>query len=324
MSLIDMHCDTLLKLADPCAKEDLYKNPYRVSIPSMKKAGVFAQFFACFVRISRMEGNTPEERCDAGYRRVCELVDYMRKQERIYRQDMRVAVSAENLADHKRRGVISAVLTVEEGGILNGDMERLDALNNLGIRLITLLWNEENCIGHPNSRDAGKMEMGLKPFGIQTVERMNELGIIIDVSHASDGTFWDVVRYSKKPVVASHSNCRALCAHPRNLSDDMIHALAERGGAAGLNFYGRFLGGADESRIDAMVQHIKYMINVGGSDFPAIGTDFDGFEEMDVLEIPDISQMDLLRNALQKAGITPKQIDKIWSENALRVVEENW
>ena len=93
------------------------------------------------------------------------------------------------------------------------------------------------------------MEKGLTSFGIETVTRMGELGMIADVSHASDGTFWDILKYAKGPVVASHSNCRNLCNHPRNLTDEMIRALAEQGGVVGLNFFGPFLGTTKESKI---------------------------------------------------------------------------
>lgn len=323
MCLIDMHCDTLLKLIDTGENGDLSENPYCVSVSDLKKADSLAQFFACFIQLTKMEGETLEERCDAGYRYVHKAAAFLKKQVEAYGRDIGLAVNVEDMEKNRDQGKVSAVFTVEEGGVLNGDLERLDVLRDLGVCLITLTWNYENCIGHPNSRSAKEMALGLKPFGVQVVERMNDLGMVVDVSHASDGTFWDVLKYSKRPVAASHSNCRALCGHPRNLSDEMIRALSEKGGVAGLNFYGLFLDGSRESRIDAMVEHIKHMIRVGGSDFPAVGTDFDGFDGMVSMEIPGISQMDLLRDALQKAGITEGQIDKIWSGNVLRVLKEN-
>ena len=110
-----------------------------------------------------------------------------------------------------------------------------------GTRLMTLTWNYENCLGYPNSRDASVMGRGLKKFGLETIEQMNGLGMLVDVSHLSDGGFWDCIRHSSAPVVASHSNVRALCDCPRNLTDEMLKALGEKGGAAGLNFYPAFL-----------------------------------------------------------------------------------
>ena len=185
---------------------------------------------------------------------------------------------------------------------------------------MTLMWNYENCIGHPNSRDGEIMEKGLKEFGIQAVERMGELGMIVDVSHASDGTFRDILEYAESPVMASHSNCRALCSHPRNLSDDMIRALAEKGGIAGLNFCGAFLGTAKDSKIEEMTAHLLHMIQVGGREFPAIGTDFDGIEEVH-MDIPRVDGMEKLWEALKKKGISENQLDLIWSGNALRVLQ---
>ena len=186
---------------------------------------------------------------------------------------------------------------------------------------MTPIWNFENCLGHPNSRDAEVMKKGLKPFGRDVVERMGELNMIVDVSHASDGTFWDILEIAKSPIIASHSNCRALCDHPRNMTDEMIRALAERGGVSGLNFYGMFLGGKKESLIDDMVAHVLHMMQIGGSEFPAIGTDFDGFSGMEILEIPEVADMGKLWDALKKKGISESQLDKIWCENALRILK---
>ena len=176
-------------------------------------------------------------------------------------------------------------------------------------------------MGYPNSRDGEVMKKGLKPFGVETVERMNELGMLIDVSHMSDGGFWDVLRYSKKPVVASHSNARVLCPHPRNLTDEMIRALAEHGGVAGLNFYPYFINESGKADIDDLVRHIEHMFYVGGEDFVAIGTDFDGFDE-GKLELQNIGEMNLLYGALKKRKFNDGQIEKFWHGNVMRVMRE--
>ncbi len=122
--------------------------------------------------------------------------------------------------------------------------------------------------------------------------------------------------------MASHSNCRNLCNHPRNLTDEMIRALAEQGGVAGLNFFGPFLGTTKESKIEEMTAHILHMIQVGGSEFPAIGTDFDGIDGLERLDIPNASAMELLWEALKKKGLSQGQLDKIWGENVERVLRE--
>ena len=275
-----------------------------------------------FDNLKDINEENKDEKFEAGYAHVLEMIEYLREQTMKYSLDMALAVKPGDIERHRKDGLISAVASVEEGGILNGKMERLSTLERHGVRMITLLWNHDNCIGSPNSRNKETMEKGLKPFGIEVIREMNAQNIIVDVSHASDGTFFDVLRYSKKPVVASHSNCRAITGHPRNLSDEMIKKLADAGGIAGLNFYGPFLGTKEESKIEEMVQHIKHMIRIGGSEFPAIGTDFDGFDGLDKLDILDISKIDRLFKELEKNGLSGSKIDKIRSQNALRVLRE--
>lgn len=319
MKLIDMHCDTIWKLMDLDVEGDLMTGNCDVTIPGMKAAGTLAQFFACFGYLPDFKDKGGYDAC---YRHILEMTDYLKAQTRQYKEDIAMAESAKDIAANAAVGRISAVLTVEEGGVLNGDITRLEELHRRGVRLVTLMWNYENCIGYPNSRDASVMWQGLKPFGLEVVERMNELGMIIDVSHASDGAFRDVMEHTRGPVVASHSNCRALCDHPRNLTDEMIRDLANAGGAAGLNLYGAFLGTANESRVDEMAEHIFHMIRTGGREFPAIGTDFDGFDGMDVLDIPDAGHMEILWETLRKKGISEDQLEQIWSGNVLRVMRE--
>ena len=319
MNLIDMHCDTLWQLLDLKGSGNLYKNDCNVSIPGMRKAGTTAQFFACFTDVRSYGNEDGYERC---YIHVQEMIHFMEKQFILFPGDIAPAYSYNDVRKNQSEGKISVILAVEEGGILNYKKERLDDLYERGVRLMTLMGNYENCLGYPGSTDRFMMEKGLKPFGIEIVERMGESGMIIDVSHASDGTFWDILHYAEGPVVASHSNCRALCGHPRNLTDEMIRALADAGGIAGLNFYGRFLGQYEESRLEDMTRHILHMIDVGGSGFPAIGTDFDGFGGMKYLDIPDVSHMEKLWDALKSKGVPESQLDKIWNENVLRIIKE--
>lgn len=229
--------------------------------------------------------------------------------------------SIRDLERAKREKSSLALLTVEEGGILNGSLERLKELYQNGIRLITLTWNYENCIGYPNSRHPEIMQRGLKPFGTQVVEVMNEKGIIVDVSHLSDGGFWDCIRQSSKPIVASHSNARALCPHPRNLSDEMLHALGEKGGVAGLNFYPQFLKRDHPAEIADIVRHGMYILRKAGEDAVALGTDFDGFEAgQDWLH--GIEEVGTLWETLKKAGMTERQLEKLQYRNVERVLTE--
>ncbi len=318
MKLIDLHCDTLWKLMDLDKTGDFYRSRCAVTIPGMKEAGTIAQFFACFTYLEDYRAGDGYE--DA-YLHVQEMIDYFKRQMELGKEDISYAGSFQELEENEKRGLISAFLTVEEGGVLNGRIDRLGTLYQQGVRLLTPVWNYENCIGYPNSKAPAVMEKGLKPFGVEVIERMGELGMIADVSHASDKTFWDILKYAKGPVVATHSNCRSLCNHPRNLSDEMMRALAEKGGIMGLNFYGPFLHANGETRISYMAEHLACMVNAGGSEFAAIGTDFDGFDGVEILEIEKAEEMERLWEALKAKGFTETQIERIAYGNVKRVLQ---
>lgn len=317
MKLIDMHCDTLLGLMHD-ENISLKSNHLCVDLEKMREADSMAQFFACFIYMKMFQG---EDRWNKGYEYALKMIARAKEEFAKYPEEISLVRSYEELVQNEKKGKISAFLTVEEGGILDGKIENLEELYRQGIRLMTLTWNEENCIGFPNSRNTEAMEKGLKPFGVEAVERMNELGILIDVSHLSDGGFWDVVKYSKKPVVASHSNARALCNHRRNLTDDMICALAENGGVSGINFYPYFLNESGKATIDDLVHHIEHMYRLGGEEFVAIGTDFDGFDEGE-LDIEHLGQINQVYEALKKRKFNDSQIEKFWYKNAMRVIKE--
>lgn len=322
MKWIDMHCDTLseiikIKEKDKTTEESLYRNHLCVDAERLRQTDSAVQFFACYVNaagyagpsagkagnIGRLVRREDSERWDAAYEVVIKMTEEMYQE-----------------ADR-----ISGVLTVEEGGVLNGRLSRLDDLYEKGIRLVTLTWNYENCIGYPNSRDRNIMEKGLTGFGIQTVERMNELGMIVDVSHLSDGGFRDCIRYSRYPVAASHSNARSLCRHPRNLSDEMLRALGENGGVAGLNLYSEFLRERSRASPADIAEHAVWMLQKGGEDVAAMGTDFDGF---DPAALPDgirgVEDIERVWDAMRKKGITSRQLDKIAYGNVMRLMQEVW
>lgn len=317
MKLIDMHCDTLGRFQwEPGSH--LRENNFCIDLMKMQKAGSLAQFFACFIYAKRFQDGDMWEQ---SYQAALDMIADGKKEFADNADLIAIATNYDEIMKNKAAGKMSAILTVEEGGVINGKMEYLEDLYRQGIRLITLTWNWENCFGFPNSSDAELMKKGLKPFGIEAVERMNDLGMIVDVSHLSDGGFWDVLKYSKKPIVASHSNARALCAHPRNLTDEMIRAMAEKGGVAGVNFYPLFVHESQKITAENLAEHVEHMYNVGGEDFVAMGTDFDGFGDGEST-ITNISQMNEVYDAIRKRGFTESQMDKIWSGNILRVIKE--
>lgn len=316
MRFIDMHCDTFWLMMKKQGV-GLQKNDLCVDIEKMKVAGSMAQFFASFIHMSQFEG---ENAVEEGYRHALDMIAYGKAELAKCSDSIAVAHDYDELIANRDNGMMSAILTLEEGGVINGKMEYLEELYRQGIRLITLTWNHENCIGFPNSRDAKLMQLGLKPFGIEVVKRMNELGMIVDVSHLSDGGFWDVIKHSTKPVVASHSNARSLCAHPRNLTDEMLKAMAEKGGVCGINFYPYFLHESGKATVEDIANHAWHMYQIGGEDVVAMGTDFDGFDEGE-LDIAHMGEMEHIYGALKRRGFSERQMRKILSDNILRVMQ---
>ena len=327
----DMHCDTLLYGVGK-GLNDIYEMPEAMlDIKRLKQADVLCQFLAVFFP-PRPDMLTPEQRAERLKLRpqmppdeelFSKAVKLMQDSMAAHKDIIRQAYNYEDVMKNKEQGLVSGVLTIEDGRIVNGSFDRLEQLAKTGVRAIALTWNYENCFGAPNSKDPKIMSKGLTAFGKEAIEAMNELGILVDVSHLSDGGFYDVAKISKKPFVATHSDCRALAAHPRNLTDEMIRILAEKGGVSGINFAPAFLDdtpGNEESRVSDMVRHIKHFIEVGGEDCVGIGTDFDGIRGQ--LEVGEPGQLALLFDALENAGITPRQIDKIASGNVLRVMKE--
>jgi membrane dipeptidase len=309
MHIIDLHCDTIMHLID-YPQLNLQSNKLCVDIEKLKKGNVMAQFFALYIDLA--EQPNPLQRC-------LSMVDVFHQQVEKYSMDIALARNYQDVLANQQVHKISALLTIEEGGALQGRLENLRNFYRLGVRLLTLTWNYPNEIGYPNCEMKYRGQ-GLTQFGQQVVQEMNRLGMIIDVSHLSDQGFYDVARLSQKPFVASHSNARAVQSHGRNMTDDMIRMLGQKGGVMGLNFSGDFLGGTIDSKIDDMVAHIKHSYQVGGLDVIALGTDFDGIESK--LEIENMGEIHKLTTALSKNGFTSSAIEKIAYKNTLRVIQE--
>lgn len=310
MQIIDLHCDTISRLVDMGEQACLRRNGFSVDVDKLQAGRAMAQFFALYV--DREKCADPFEHCllmlDRFYQELAQNADAIQ-----------YAGSYQDLCDARRQKKIAAFLTIEEGGVLKGKTEYLRIMYRLGVRLMTLTWNYPNEIGFPNSREVYRRQ-GLTEFGREIVQEMNHLGMIVDVSHLSDQGFYDVARLSAKPFAASHSNARGVTDHSRNLTDDMIRILADKGGIMGLNFANLFLGASPVSRIEDMVRHLNHMRKIGGSDVLAMGTDFDGIEPK--LEIASMAEIGKLADALRKDRWPPADIEKLFYKNALRFIKD--
>lgn len=351
MKVIDMHCDTiytLLEAEDKAEKQanktkeqadcgvmqskstesgqgsfGLRRNGGHLDLLRMRESSYLLQNFALFVNMGK-DGDPWE--------RVCRLYEVYQRELEKNSNIIAPVYRFEDIAKNEAAGKMSALLTVEEGGVCKGNPEKLRQLYDWGVRMVTLTWNYPNELGVPNIR-AGhwaetyltpNLREGLTERGKEFVILMEELGMIPDVSHLSDAGFYDVLAVTKKPFVASHSNAREVCGCVRNLSDDMIRKLADRGGCMGLNFCADFLetvpdGQRNPGTVEAVVRHAKHIVKVGGIEVLGLGSDFDGIDTNE--GIPGVQSMECLWEALKQAGFTEKQLDKIFWKNVLRVYE---
>lgn len=312
--MIDLHSDTIYALWKR-GEGTLLENRLSVTKASLEQGGVTGQCFALFVAAS--------EHLDESHRGMTPWEVASSLHDRFLLEIERSGIPMMRKADELEGDGLHAILTTEEGALLEGDLSRISTLRDWGVRIFSLTWNYENELAYPNSEDPLIMAKGLKEKGIEAIAECEEKGICIDVSHLNDGGFYDVARHSTKPFVATHSNSRSMTDVSRNLTDDMLRVLADHGGVAGLNFCPSFLispGEEKESRISDMVRHVMHIYRVAGEDVLAIGTDFDGISGK--LEIGHPSEIHLLREALAGAGLSESVLDKMWKGNALRVLRD--
>ncbi len=322
MKYIDMHCDTLMSLLfhDPLDM-NLFDNDFTsITLKKMKEAGQLAQFFAAFMPVEQMW-----EHAKGGKLSDWEYIETLHKSlidnVTAHNDLIAMAYSAEDIENNEAEGKMSAVFTIEDSRAVDGKLENVKKLYDMGVRACSLTWNGVNCMGYPNSTDPEIMNHGLTDFGKDAVKYMQELGILVDVSHLSEGGFYDVAALSDGPFIATHSNCRIMSPHQRNLTDDQIRVLADHGGITGVNFCPAFLNediACKDSTAKLMAAHLRHMVQIGGIGVAAFGSDLDGISGN--LEIDGPDKMYLLFDAMKAQGFTEAEIEQIAYKNIERVM----
>ncbi len=226
--------------------------------------------------------------------------------------------NADELYEAKKEGKRAIMLGVENGYAIGRDLTNIERLRHRGIVYMTLCHNGDNDIC--DSARGDNEHGGLSAFGRKVVREMNRVGMIVDLSHAAESTFWHVLECSEKPVVCSHSSCRELCDHPRNLTDEQMRALAAKGGVVQVTMYSGFLCKEGEATLDDFMRHLLHAIDVAGIDHVGIGTDFDG--DGKVAGCSSASQLCNVTRELLRRGFSGVDIEKIWGGNWLRVMRE--
>lgn len=313
MFICDCHCDTLTELYNKNAS--LYENEQHFDIKRQIALGGGLQFCAIYVP-------TEVFRYQGGLRyTLCLLDKYNQEIKKLHENgidvlQVRTAEDAGNVLKHKA----ATLLAIEEGGAIDGSLEALRCLYELGVRAITLTWSNRNDIADGINEEA--TGSGLTLFGKQVVAEMNRLGMLVDVSHISTAGFWSVMETSTKPIIATHSNAKSLCSHPRNLNDEQIKALAQNGGLAGITFAGQFL--EEDWRnacIESVYKHIDYMLNlIGNDDHIGFGSDFDGISHPPY-NIQGVQDYKPLIEYLSKY-YSDKTINKITHQNVINLLQK--
>lgn len=303
LSVFDGHCDTAVELWR--RNESLADSSCQVSLRRAQGFWAYVQVFAF---------------CTAWLPRKVQLADAF-AQSRAYfmtqlaRADVPLLCTAEQIAQILKHGGRGAMLSIEGAEAIGCDPGRLDEAFALGVRMICLTWNEANALA--GSCHTGE---GLSAQGREFVLRAQKMGMLIDVSHLSERAFWQVCELAQRPIVASHSNSRALCAHPRNLTDEQFRALCALGGTAGINLYGAFLSDA-AATLDDVCRHIDHFYELGGAGHVALGGDLDGCDALP-LGFTGVQDYEKLAAALRARGYSELTIQEIFSNSLLKVVKQ--
>jgi membrane dipeptidase len=292
----------------------------------LERGGVDAQFFSIFA--------DPRGRGPGEYRtRAIEMIEALLGQFVQHAGRLTLAVSARDIREAAAAGKIAGLMGLEGGHAIEDDLDNVENFYNLGIRYMTLTWSNTN--GWADSSGDVRRHGGLTDFGREVVLEMNRLGMLVDVSHVSDETFWDAIEVSRAPVIASHSSARALVDVPRNMSDEMLSAVAANGGVVMINFGGTFIDprkagtgkaaldmllhlGPSPVPLDRLLDQIDHVARVAGIDHVGLGSDFDG-----TLFLPegarDVAGFPNITGGLLARGYSEEKIRKILGENLLRV-----
>ena len=310
--VFDLHCDTALALLGETVNEagSLRKNELHVDLERAKQYPGFCQCFACFTTpfMEEWYKKSPtvifERELVTVQRELSENGDLME-----------LAYSAADIEANRTKGKMSAILTIEGPAGFGFDPELLENLHQIGFRISTLGWNEQNVLAGSH-RTGG----GLTDLGRAYVKEAQRVGMAIDVSHISDEAFWDILKITEKPIVATHSSSRAVWDSSRNLTDDMFRAIMETGGVAGVNFYEGFVGAEGKADIDTLCDHIFHFLELDTEGrHIALGGDLDGCDPL-VAGFEGVQGYGRLVKRLEERGLNEKLIMNIFWNNAIGVI----
>lgn len=313
---VDTHCDTPMSFSRG-GSVALRSSRQQVSVQKMQEGHLDAQYLAAFLS---QRDETPESLAKAAA--DCQnIIDNIYKDVAAHSESAGIAITMEDALRLKAEGKKAFFIGIENGFGLGGDINLLEKYRDQGVGYVTLCHSYDNGIAH-SSTNTEDENLGLTDFGKKVVKEMNKLGMLIDLSHASMGTFWDVMKYSKLPVVCTHSGAKDVYFHNRNLNDDQLRALAKNGGVIQVCIFASYMtADASKTNLDDVIEHIDHCVKVAGIDHVGIGSDFDGGGG--VLGLNGSNDMIRITEKLLERGYSEQDIAKIWGGNWFRVLAAN-
>lgn len=311
--VVDSHCDTPMKFTEDF-DFSLRHNNVKVDLPKMQEGLEDAVFMVAYLH----QEDRDENSLQAATQKAIDILYQIAEQAKRLQTQVGIAYSADDLVFLKNAGKKAIFLGIENGYALGKDLSNLTLFKNMGVSYITLCHNGDNDIC--DSAKGNHEHNGLSDFGRKVVTEMNRLGIIVDISHAGDKTVSDVLEISTAPIIASHSSCRTLCNHPRNLTDEQIRAIAAKGGVIQICLYGPFLKDSGEATIEDAIAHINHVVQLVGIEHVGIGTDFDGDDEEKLTGCRAANELPRLTMELLRQGYSETDLARLWGGNLLRVL----
>ncbi|WP_102407821.1 gamma-glutamyl-gamma-aminobutyrate hydrolase family protein [Parabacteroides bouchesdurhonensis] len=310
---IDSHTDT--PMIFPKEFNLGIKEGGKVNLPLMEEGRIDAAIMVAYIPQGARDDASLQKATDFAMNRIAEI----HRQMELNRKRMCIAYTPQEVHVLKAAGKKAIMLGVENGYAIGKDLQNIARFQEQGVVYITLCHNGDNDIC--DSARGNNEWNGLSPFGKEVIHEMNRLGIMVDVSHASEKTFYDALETSRYPIIASHSSARALCNHPRNLTDDQIKAIAEKQGVVQVCLYKGFINeDAEKASLDDAIRHINHIVDLVGADFVGIGSDFDGDGEL--IGCRAANELINITVKLLEQGYKEKDIRKIWGGNLLRVMNK--
>ena len=325
LSYFDAHCDTIYRCLETgeasaldygenreeqrryyAASTHLRENGGHIDLERGRQFRRCAQFFALF-------HDAAEAPADSMWAQCRRMHDFFLREMADNADMARHCRTGAEVDEAVSQGKVAALLSIEGADLMDCDVHKIETISGWGVRFLNPVWNRANVLSGTNAEEP---ERGLSTEGRDFIRVMEEYGIYPDVSHLSDAGFWDLVRMARRPIIASHSNARAICPHRRNLTDDQFRAIRDLGGVVGLNLYLHFVG---ESTMDALVAHVEHFLALGGEKTLCLGGDMDGCEAL-AGGMTGIQDMPKLYDALKARGYGETLLEDIFWNNLRRLI----